>query len=66
MKTRTPRRVIMTRLLSDIRDSPDVLVSGNPIDKQDFEESRCKITITGPVRLLAPLMDAIIVNPHID
>lgn len=54
--------VSSTRLLADLRDCEDVFVSGNPIDQQDAKELRCKVTITGPTRLLTPLMDALTAN----
>jgi hypothetical protein len=52
-------------LLADLRDCEEVLVSGSPIDQQDAKELRCKVTITGPTRLLAPLMDALTSNSAI-
>jgi len=58
--------VSSTRLLADLRDCEEVCVSGNPIDQQDAKELRYRVTITGPTRLLAPLMNALTANarPH--
>ncbi len=49
-------------LLAELRDCDEVFVSGSPVDQHDARELRAKVTITGPTRLLAPLMDALTAN----
>jgi hypothetical protein len=47
------------RLLAELRDCEEVFVSGGHVDQMGAEEPRFKVTITGPTRLLVPLMDAL-------